>query len=77
MKPPKKVKQKKEKAKAAKKATENSKETGPATEADPLDSIPSVLEARELDSAKNSPDLVEKQKVGSGGKVCTHAGHGS
>mmetsp|Transcript_25701 Transcript_25701/g.101351 ORF Transcript_25701/g.101351 Transcript_25701/m.101351 type:complete len:763 (-) Transcript_25701:366-2654(-) len=69
LKPPKKVKQKKEKAKAAKKATENSKEPGPATEADPLDSIPSVLEARELDSAKNSPDLVEKQKVGSGGKI--------
>lgn len=68
-KPPVKTKKKKEK-KVETTPSANDNNVGESLkEVDPLDEIPSMFEARDLENAKNSPELVEKQKRASGGKV--------
>lgn len=36
---------------------------------DPFAGIPNIMEARDLETAKNTPQLVEKHRLATGGKV--------
>lgn len=68
-KPPKvkKPKAKKPSEAAAKAAVD----AAPTVEADPFEGIPSRFEARGLASAENTPELLEKHRVATGGKIIT------
>ncbi|CAN8065953.1 unnamed protein product [Agarophyton chilense] len=65
-KPPKIKKAKAKKATVAKKAEQGTEEI-----ADPFEGVPNRFEARGLSSAENTPELLEKHRKATGGKVVT------
>eukprot|EP00178_Gracilaria_changii_P003504 TRINITY_DN151_c0_g2_i12.p1 TRINITY_DN151_c0_g2~~TRINITY_DN151_c0_g2_i12.p1 ORF type:complete len:784 (+),score=125.94 TRINITY_DN151_c0_g2_i12:2967-5318(+) len=65
-KPPKVKKLKTKKAPVAKKAEQGTEEI-----ADPFEGVPNRFEARGLSSAENTPELLEKHRKATGGKVVT------
>ncbi|KAI0563394.1 Glutamine--tRNA ligase [Gracilaria domingensis] len=65
-KPPKVKKQKTKKAPVVKKVEEGTEEI-----ADPFEGVPNRFEARGLSSAENTPELLEKHRKATGGKVVT------